>query len=136
MPVKQPCFEKATVEQPHRVGWCSKGEELRKAVDKGTVFVAADGAVGACFGRVDVLCVVTDLDGEPYLSQAVDRTTFIVHAHGDNVNRWKEGVRGMGDAGEVFRACADPSDRRGLSRHAQRWWIHRRRPSRLPAGFS
>ena len=84
------------------VGAAVKGEELERPWTKGTVFVAADGAVGACFGRVDVLCVVTDLDGEPYLSQAVDRTIpLIVHAHGDNVNRWKEGLEEWATQGGV-----------------------------------
>ena len=63
------------------VGAAVKGEELEGPWTKGTVFVAADGAVGACFGRVDVLCVVTDLDGEPYLSEAVGQSIpLIVHA--------------------------------------------------------
>ncbi len=55
-----------------------------------TVFIAADGAVGACFDKVDVLCVVTDLDGGDHLHEAVRRQIpLIVHAHGDNEARWR-----------------------------------------------
>ncbi|MEC8707791.1 MAG: hypothetical protein VXX90_02580 [Candidatus Thermoplasmatota archaeon] len=64
---------------------------LEQSFDEGTVFVAADGAVGACLGRVDVACVVTDLDGEPHLSNAArEGVPFIVHAHGDNTKTWRK----------------------------------------------
>ena len=46
------------------VGAAVVEEDLNRHWPEKTVFLAADGAVGACFGRVDgVLCVITDLDG-------------------------------------------------------------------------
>jgi uncharacterized Rossmann fold enzyme len=73
------------------VGAAIEKEVLDQPFDAGTVFVAADGAVGACLGRVDVACVVTDLDGEPHLSKAVGKDIpFVVHAHGDNDEAWKQ----------------------------------------------
>ena len=55
------------------IGAAIDAASLERPWTDGTVFVAADGAVGACFGRVEVACVVSDLDGEPYLSQAVEK---------------------------------------------------------------
>ena len=44
----------------------------------------------ACLGRVEVVCVVSDLDGEPHLSKAVERNIpLVVHAHGDNIETWQ-----------------------------------------------
>jgi len=72
------------------VGAAVEVDELTKNWSENTVFVAADGAVGACFGQVDVLCVVTDLDGGEHLDEAVRRgIPLVVHAHGDNEERWR-----------------------------------------------
>ena len=72
------------------VGAGVREEEFDQAWDEGTVFVAADGAVGACLDRVEVVCVVSDLDGEPHLSKAVERNIpLVVHAHGDNIETWQ-----------------------------------------------
>ena len=65
-------------------------DDLRRSWPKGTEFVAADGAVGACLGLVEPLCVVTDLDGGVHLEQAVtQRIPMVVHGHGDNEFRWR-----------------------------------------------
>ena len=72
------------------VGAAVVEEDLNGKWPEKTVFLAADGAVGACFGKVDVLCVVTDLDGGVHLHEAVRQgIPLIVHAHGDNVARWQ-----------------------------------------------
>ena len=84
------------------VGAAVKGDDLDRPWMDNTVFVAADGAVGACFDRVDVLCVVTDLDGGPYLSRAAEHgIPLIVHAHGDNVGRWKDCLKQWANHGGV-----------------------------------
>ncbi len=71
------------------VGAGVRVEEIDRRWGEKTVFIAADGAVGACLGRVDVLCVVSDLDGEPHLSQAAQQgIPLVIHAHGDNVEAW------------------------------------------------
>ncbi len=59
-----------------------------------TVFIAADGAVGACLGTVEPLCVVTDLDGGEHLERAVHSgVPLVMHAHGDNRAAWADGLR-------------------------------------------
>ena len=71
------------------VGAGVRVEQMNREWGEKTVFIAADGAVGACLGRVDVLCVVSDLDGEPHLSQAAQKgIPLVIHAHGDNVDAW------------------------------------------------
>ena len=78
------CAEKIVL-----VGAGVRTETMERKWGTKTVFIAADGAVGACLGRVDVLCVVSDLDGEPHLSQAAQQgIPLIIHAHGDNVKEW------------------------------------------------
>lgn len=71
------------------VGAAASREHLDRAWPSGTEFVAADGAVGACLGLVEPVCVVTDLDGGVHLDGAVDNgIPLIVHAHGDNAKTW------------------------------------------------
>ncbi len=54
-------------------------------------FVAADGAVGAIDDISRVLCVVSDGDGAEHLERAAQSGVHIVlHAHGDNLDRWEE----------------------------------------------
>ena len=72
------------------VGAAVVEEDLNRNWPEKTVFIAADGAVGACFDKVDVLCVVTDLDGGDHLHEAVRQgIPLIVHAHGDNEEQWR-----------------------------------------------
>jgi len=95
-----PLARAATLEKIHEalkqaqhivlVGAGVREDDLEQAWEEGTVFVAADGAVGACLDRVEVVCVVSDLDGEPHLSKAVERRIpLVVHAHGDNMETWQ-----------------------------------------------
>ena len=57
-----------------------------------TLFIAADGAVGAIDDRSRILCgVVSDGDGAEHLDSAAQSGVHIVlHAHGDNGDIWKE----------------------------------------------
>lgn len=71
------------------VGAAARPTDVQRAWSNGCVVVAADGAVGACRDVVDTLCVVTDLDGGEHLQRAAQTgTTLVVHAHGDNIDRW------------------------------------------------
>lgn len=71
------------------VGAAATRTMLKRDWSEGAVFIAADGSVGACLGLVDVLVVVTDLDGGIHLQEAAERgTPMVVHAHGDNQNQW------------------------------------------------
>ncbi|MBL6734138.1 MAG: hypothetical protein ISP84_06310, partial [Candidatus Poseidonia sp.] len=51
------------------VGADAATSDLRGPWPDATVFIAADGAVGACLGTVEPLCVVTDLDGGEHLER-------------------------------------------------------------------
>ena len=93
------------------VGAAIEKEVLDQPFEEGTVFVAADGAVGACLGRVDVACVVTDLDGEPHLSNAVGQgIPFVVHAHGDNAEAWKRSLSQWAETGGVRLVLTHQTD--------------------------
>lgn len=71
------------------IGAAVSADELR-SYDERTVFVAADGAVGALSDYSQLACIVSDLDGASYLHQAAAHgQTIVVHAHGDNVNQWR-----------------------------------------------
>ena len=72
------------------VGAAAEPTEVQMAMQEGSVVVAADGSVGACLPETIPLCVVTDLDGGVHLDQAAAQgIAMVVHAHGDNANRWK-----------------------------------------------
>ena len=74
------------------IGAAVSVEELY-SYDEDTVFVAADGAVGALSDYSKLACVVSDLDGANYLEDAAAQgQTIVVHAHGDNMERWREMV--------------------------------------------
>ena len=76
------------------VGAAASREHLDRGWPLGTEFVAADGAVGACLGLVEPVCVVTDLDGGVHLDAAVDNAIpLIVHAHGDNAKTWSTSLQ-------------------------------------------
>ena len=86
-------------------------ETMEREWDTNTVFIAADGAVGACLGRVDVLCVVSDLDGEPHLSQAAKHgVPLLIHAHGDNIEAWGRCLQQWASTGGVPLVLTHQSD--------------------------
>jgi uncharacterized Rossmann fold enzyme len=71
------------------VGAAAERTELLRKWPKNTEFIAADGAVGACLGLVEPLCVVTDLDGGHHLNTAAHLgVPLVLHAHGDNQAAW------------------------------------------------
>ena len=86
-------------------------ETMEREWGPDTVFIAADGAVGACLGRVDVLCVVSDLDGEPHLSQAAKHgIPLVIHAHGDNFEAWGRSLQQWASTGAVPLVLTHQSD--------------------------
>ena len=93
------------------VGAAVEEDDLAKTWPANTVFIAADGAVGACFDRVDVLCVVTDLDGGDHLDEAVARgIPLIVHAHGDNEERWWDCTEAWAEQGGASLVLTHQTD--------------------------
>lgn len=76
------------------IGAAVNEEDLQRSWPEGTEFVVADGAVGACFNRVEPVCVVTDLDGGVHLEEAARRRIpLVLHAHGDNQDIWRSYLR-------------------------------------------
>ncbi|MDA8749321.1 hypothetical protein N9M68_04230 [Candidatus Poseidonia alphae] len=72
------------------VGAAAAKSDLMQNWPDGTLYIAADGAVGAFPESISPLCVVTDLDGAEHLDRAAsDGATLVVHAHGDNQHRWE-----------------------------------------------
>ena len=103
--------EIASAETVVLVGAGVRTESMEREWDDKTVFIAADGAVGACLGRVDVLCVVSDLDGEPHLSEAAQQgIPLIIHAHGDNVEAWDRCLHQWASSGGVPLVLTHQSD--------------------------
>ena len=106
-PAREATFEnirQALMQAQHivLVGAGASVDDLAQPWEEGTVFVAADGAVGACLDRVEVVCVVTDLDGEPHLSQAIERNIpLVVHAHGDNMETWQACLQRWASSGGI-----------------------------------
>ena len=69
-------------------------DSIRTAEFPRTMFVAADGAVGAIDDLSRVLCVVSDGDGAEHLDHAAQHGVHIVlHAHGDNAEVWTNLVK-------------------------------------------
>ena len=108
----------ASAETVVLVGAGVRTESMEREWDNKTVFIAADGAVGACLGRVDVLCVVSDLDGEPHLSQAAQQgIPLLIHAHGDNVEAWKRCLHQWASRGGVPLVLTHQSDEVHIDMH-------------------
>ena len=103
--------EIASAETVVLVGAGVRTESMEREWDDKTVFIAAGGAVGACLGRVDVLCVVSDLDGEPHLSEAAQQgIPLIIHAHGDNVEAWNRCLHQWASSGGIPLVLTHQSD--------------------------
>ena len=59
--------------------------------DEESVIIAADGSVGAVIDYSNLVCVVTDFDGNPHIDKVADNgPVFVAHAHGDNYQRWQD----------------------------------------------
>ena len=55
-----------------------------------SVVIAADGSIGGVVESLEVACVVTDFDGNPFDKAAESSAVFVAHAHGDNISQWQE----------------------------------------------
>lgn len=65
------------------------GAAAKPGVVSSNPIIAADGAIGACADLSQVVLVVSDADGEPYLDRAIDaKIPICLHAHGDNQANW------------------------------------------------
>lgn len=67
--------------------------DIDKMISDDSVIIAADGSVGAVIDLPNLVCVVTDFDGNPHLNAAADSDiVFVAHAHGDNFERWQQSL--------------------------------------------
>lgn len=72
------------------VGASVKESDFANFDFENSIVIAADGSVGGVGKMVNLACVVTDFDGNPHLDKvAKEGATFVAHAHGDNLNRWR-----------------------------------------------
>ena len=67
--------------------------DIDKLISDESVIIAADGSVGAVIDLPNLVCVVTDFDGNPHLDAAANSDiVFVAHAHGDNFERWQQSL--------------------------------------------
>ncbi len=67
--------------------------DIDELISEDSVIIAADGSVGAVIGLPNLVCVVTDFDGNPHLDFAANSdVVFVAHAHGDNFERWQKSL--------------------------------------------
>ena len=72
---------------------CIVGAAAQAGITSKYPMIAADGAIGAVRDPSQVILVVSDADGEPYLDIAIDyQIPICLHAHGDNVDRWRAAI--------------------------------------------
>jgi 2-amino-4-hydroxy-6-hydroxymethyldihydropteridine diphosphokinase len=77
--------------------------------------VVADGAVGAINDLSNVVLIVTDGDGSPYLERALNQGIPIcLHAHGDNIATWKKLLTKIDEEQEVILTHQTPYEIPGM----------------------
>ena len=85
------------------VGAAVNDNEILKAIESNHRFIFADGALGIIDEFEEdlqeeiwmrTLALVTDADGHPYISKAIERKVLhVLHAHGDNQEDWGKLLR-------------------------------------------
>ena len=64
--------------------------------------IVADGAIGALGNKSDVVLIVSDGDGTPFIEQSLNQGIPIcLHAHGDNLDAWKN-ILSLADENQQF----------------------------------
>ncbi len=64
--------------------------------------IVADGAIGALGNKSDVVLIVSDGDGTPFIEQSLNQGIPIcLHAHGDNLDAWKN-MLALADENQQF----------------------------------
>jgi uncharacterized Rossmann fold enzyme len=75
------------------LGAAIKAQDIIELEKEDVAMIVADGAVGAINNFEKLICIVSDLDGNPHLDRAaLESQRFIIHAHGDNITRWKDSM--------------------------------------------
>ncbi len=73
------------------IGAAAQEEMLEKINQDNVSIIAADGSVGALKDFENLVCIISDLDGGDYIDLAAKKgQRFIIHAHGDNHQRWMD----------------------------------------------
>ncbi len=77
--------------------------------------IVADGAIGALVDYSNVILIVTDGDGTPYLEKGLNKGIPIcLHAHGDNIDSWKKILEIIDDDQEVILTHQTPYEIEGM----------------------
>ena len=73
------------------LGAAVKQQDVENFKQENFAIIASDGAVGVIDDFENLICIVSDLDGGLHLDKAAKNgQRFIIHAHGDNISRWKK----------------------------------------------
>ena len=77
--------------------------------------IVADGAIGALGNSSKVVLIVSDGDGTPYLENALNKGIPIcLHAHGDNIDAWKNVLSLIDEHQEVILTHQTPNHIEGM----------------------
>jgi uncharacterized Rossmann fold enzyme len=77
--------------------------------------IVADGAIGALGNSSKVVLIVSDGDGTPHLENALNKGIPIcLHAHGDNIDAWKNVLSLIDEHQEVILTHQTPNHIEGM----------------------
>ena len=77
--------------------------------------IVADGAIGALEDYSKVVLIVSDGDGTPFIERALNQGIPIcLHAHGDNVESWKNILSISGDEQQIILTHQTPYEIEGM----------------------
>ena len=94
---------------------CVVGAAAHAGVISKYPIIAADGAIGAVSDPSQVVLVVSDADGDPYLDIAIDyQIPICLHAHGDNVERWRAAIAGWPKNHPLILTHQTPNEIEGM----------------------
>ena len=87
------CEELQRYERVVIIGAAVEKQEIAELNLENTAVIAADGSVGAMIDYKFLTCIISDLDGGKHIDLAAAKNQrFVLHAHGDNLSRWRQTV--------------------------------------------
>lgn len=92
------CKDLADCERVIIIGAAVEKKDLKNIILENTAIIACDGSVGAVSNLDSLTCIISDLDGGEHIDLAASKNQkFIIHAHGDNQNRWQKIIKQWSD---------------------------------------